>query len=384
MAQTDGGIREQVERIHASPAQAVIVVTGGGGQALHWLLATPGASRTLLEAQVPYAQEALDDYLGYTPDSAGSAETARAMAGNAYQRACRLAKSEEVLGLAATAALATDRPKKGDHRCFVAVQSCPGTVTYALKLVKGLRDRAGEEELVSRLVLRALTEAGNLESSVVLDLDPAERVVISASDYTLLLDRLLGEDVETVTVHPDGSAVADGPLRGGVLAGSFDPLHRGHEELAKVAAEMLGQPVTFELSVTNIDKLPLAREDVPRRVNQFTSDRQVVLTRAPRFYEKARLFPGCTFVIGWDTAIRLVDPSYYDDGRGYMIEALTEIGQLGCGFLVAGRADGDAFRTLDDVPVPPRFDNIFTQIPRAAFRHDVSSTELRVAARGAR
>ena len=41
----------------------------------------------------------------------------RAMAGNAYQRACRLAKSEEVLGLAATAALATDRPKKGDHRC---------------------------------------------------------------------------------------------------------------------------------------------------------------------------------------------------------------------------------------------------------------------------
>ena len=48
-----------IAQIHASPVMAVVIVTGGGAQALADLLAVPGASRTLLEALVPYSEKSL-------------------------------------------------------------------------------------------------------------------------------------------------------------------------------------------------------------------------------------------------------------------------------------------------------------------------------------
>ena len=47
------------------------------------------------------------------------------------------------------------------------------------------------------------------------------------------------------------------------------------------------------------------------------------------------------------------------------------------GDFVAGRAEGGIFRTLADVDVPAGFTPMFTAIPEADFRRDLSSTELR-------
>lgn len=60
-----------------------------------------------------------------------------------------------------------------------------------------------------------------------------------------------------------------------------------------------------------------------------------------------------------------------------MLTALAEIWAAGCHFLVAGREDAGAFRTLDDVPVPEGFGPLFRGIPESLFREDVSSTALR-------
>ena len=75
--------------------------------------------------------------------------------------------------------------------------------------------------------------------------------------------------------------------------------------------------------------------------------------------------------------MRLVDGRYYDGTEEAMLRALAEMGTLGCRFLVAGRAEGNAFRTLADVSVPQGFDDLFDSIPESAFRVDVSSTDLR-------
>ena len=113
-----------VQQIHASPQQAVLYCTGGGvqarpgpipsqgllglpcggvdrcgtvvgmsedamsEQAVAWLLCVPGASRTVLDARVPYATAATDQLLGSTPGGGyASAEAARALAHAAYQQA---------------------------------------------------------------------------------------------------------------------------------------------------------------------------------------------------------------------------------------------------------------------------------------------------------
>ena len=104
-------------------------------------------------------------------------------------------------------------------------------------------------------------------------------------------------------VHPDGSMRADEPFHGGILSGSFNPLHEGHAAMVKTASDMLGKPVVYELSVANADKPPLEVGEVRRRVAQFAGAAPIVLTGVPVFYKKAELLPGCTFIIGVDTAV---------------------------------------------------------------------------------
>ena len=139
-----------------------------------------------------------------------------------------------------------------------------------------------------------------------------------------------------------------------VLPGSFNPLHEGHREMMAAATVPESKPGAYELSVTNVDKPPLQRDEILGRLSQFGPEDTVVLTRAETFYKKARLFSGRTFVLGWDTAIRLVAPRYYG-GEPEMMLALAEMMAAGTRFLVAGRADGGSFRTLADVAVPEGF-----------------------------
>jgi nicotinic acid mononucleotide adenylyltransferase len=163
-----------------------------------------------------------------------------------------------------------------------------------------------------------------------------------------------------------------------VLPGSFNPLHAGHLLLARVAEDMLQAPVAMEISVTNVDKPPLTAEEVRMRLRQFAWRARVELTRAPTFLEKSRLFPDATFVLGADTAERLVAARYYGGDETRMAAALQEIADHGCRFLVAARADAAGrVRSLGDVAIPPRFAHLFTPIPETLFRLDVSSSAIR-------
>ena len=73
--------------------------------------------------------------------------------------------------------------------------------------------------------------------------------------------------------------------------------------------------------------------------------------QAPLYTNKARLLPRSTFVVGYDTAIRLVMPKYYG-GEVDMLLQFAELKHAGCSFLVAGRAEGDDFKGLKDLEMP--------------------------------
>ena len=115
---------------------------------------------------------------------------------------------------------------------------------------------------------------------------------------------------------------------------------------------MLDAEVVFELAVANVDKKSLEEQVIRERLAQFVGRNTVIVTREPRFDGKAALLPGCTFVIGWDTAARLFVPRYYGDDEGHMLAAMSEVRDLGCSFLVAGRVVGGEFRSLDDLEIP--------------------------------
>ena len=367
-----------VQRIHNSDTMAVVSVAGAGTAAISWLLGVAGASRTVLEILVPYASTSLTEFVGCEPSQFVSEETAVAMAKSAYRRALQLREGDApVVGIACTATIATDRAKRGGHRCHIAAWTGSGLSTYNLTYVKGLRDRAGEDEIASKLVLRAIADSADVGFDSDLRLDPTECVQTTSCHYADSIEALMAEHVEQVVVEAGGEICADSPFSGGILSGSFNPLHEGHEALADAASLMLSKPVAFELSVANVDKPPLHEDEVRRRIAQFKGKADIVLTRVPVFYKKADLLPGCTFVIGVDTAVRLFDPRYYDGSQSKMLLALEGMRQRDCGFLVAGRIDGDTFQTLSDIRIPDGLRSMFTAIPESAFRSDISSTQIR-------
>ena len=169
---------ELVRLIHASPTRVCAVVTGGGVLSLAWLFGEPGASRTFLDAQVPYSMRALDEYVGVDAEQHVSPLEADRMAAAALTRGRHLAGAGgHVAGVSCTATIATDRQKKGEHRCATAFRREDGGAVYSLTLKKGARDRAGEEEVVSRLFLNTLAEACGVEHRVDLPLIDGESVV---------------------------------------------------------------------------------------------------------------------------------------------------------------------------------------------------------------
>jgi hypothetical protein len=386
MIPSDAAWQQLISALHASGRKAALAITGGGSGAVGALLRVPGGSRLLIDAQIPYDALALAAFLGFAPAQACSADTAIAMAQSARTRAAKLVPAgADLVGLGATAALVSDRPRKGEHRFHIASASAAGIAHCTCVLAKGRRDRASEEDLVSRAIVLWLARACGITA-------PAPKSLLDADEHYAetpvaavdTIDRLLAGALDRVTAQPDGQMMLSAPQPLVLLPGSFNPMHAGHVLLARVAEEMRQQPLAFEISVANVDKPPLAAETVRHRLAQFAWKSPVELTRAPTFVEKSRLFPGTTFVVGVDTAERLFGPKYYGDDELRMHMALEEIANSGSTFLVAVRVDGAGqVRKLTDIPVPRRYADLFNEIPEQRFRIDISSSELRARGRAA-
>lgn len=151
-----GSIQQAVEKLHACSTKLVLYVAGGGSQvccycdlvcmfsialaltrrwlkqkmrqwsprarnsfqnfiysdmqAIGALVSVPGASNTVLDARVPYANSATVDLLGSEPESMCSRTTAELLAKRAYERAAQLSSpGEPIIGIACTASLRTVR-----------------------------------------------------------------------------------------------------------------------------------------------------------------------------------------------------------------------------------------------------------------------------------
>ncbi|TWT42736.1 hypothetical protein [Botrimarina hoheduenensis] len=356
----------------AAGRRIVLAAAGGGSGAIGRLLGVPGASKSVLEAIAPQAEAALTDWLGAKPEQACSEETARAMAMASWLRARRLAPHAEprtLIGIGATASLVTDRPKRGEHRLYVAAQTTERTLALSLHLEKGRRTRAEEESVTERALLALLADAAGVRELDLSKSPPGIEASIRRHGSEELGALLSGE--QSVWATPDAPKT---PRL--LLPGSFNPFHEGHARMAAYAEKLLGSVAVFELSLTNVDKLPLDFLEIAER-QEGLAQRPLWITAAATFVEKARLAPGCVFAVGADTLQRLADARYCGGDPQERDRQFAEFAERGCRFLVFGRTMGERFVALGDLALPPKLATLCDAVSEEAFRLDVSSTELR-------
>lgn len=378
-ASTNAGWRAERSRLlHASPWQGVLHITGGGARLLAELLTTPGASATVLEATVPYAESALAELLGRRPDQACAAPTARAMAMAAFQRARRLAPAADpatLFGLGSTASLATGRAKRGAHRAHVAIQTVAATREATFSFSGGARRstnangqsaRDEQESLLLEGLWQELANALDLPGLSVAGTGPSTR---SSTRTTVApgtwRELILGHRTTLATAPHDGRLL---------LPGAFNPVHHGHARMLALAEARTGRTGAYELSIANVDKPLLDYAEIAQRLAQFHAP--VWLTRLPTFVEKARAFPETVFAVGADTIERIAAPRYYGGVTG-RDAALAELRDLGVGFCVFGRLLEGRFQVLDDLQLPALLRSLCMGVSETEFNEPVSSTALR-------
>ena len=258
-------------------------------------------------------------------------------------------------------------------------------------MVPASLDRRGQERINALVLLNLLGELNGLESlpltsnGVTVPDRAISAVAAGVADCGPIgLPALLGGLVPWLAHRLDGPALAGSPPTRLILPGSFRPLHAGHRRMAELAAELVGEPCTYELSLFHPAKPPLDYLSIADRVGRFAGvGGWLLLTDAPTYLEKARLFPGSTFVVGHDTALRIIEPRWYGGvaGRDAMLD---ELEALGTRLLVFGRVDATGrFRDLDaDTFDNPRVTQFVARTTRIVaetqFRSDLSSTMLRV------
>src|SRR5262249_4999597 len=144
----DCATHQLIESLHAASFRCVLATTGGGSGAAALLLNVPGASRVAVAVAVPYAEQALVEFVGCRPEQFCAVATSRALAGQALERARRLAPGTAVVGVGCTASLVSDRPKRGDHRCHVSVHSERNCITHSLPFTQDARRRERDEPVL--------------------------------------------------------------------------------------------------------------------------------------------------------------------------------------------------------------------------------------------
>lgn len=333
----------------------IYLAATGGGAGVQAMLTREPASDILIGCEFPYNKAALDDFLGEAPIKYCSEETAILMAKKCYQKALKLG-FKDVLGVGITAVVATNRILKGDHRAYISTYD--GKCITIIKLVFA-KNSTGRSAIGRRLELEYIDSItasiinkehhyyslymNGISGDFKIDdgyIIPTQRIIIEKQNALHLPDGQLGCLDKSYVLYP----------------GSFNPLHDGHLKLANAMGK-----VVFMINDNHPDKGNLSEEEINKRVQQFAWKHPVMVTHnLPLFIDKARAFPGFSFLIGYDTYERILDQRYSPIP---IKDMLDEFEKLGTWFFVADRND----KCIKD-------HGIFFRIPIQA---EGSSTEIR-------
>jgi hypothetical protein len=347
-------------RLRGSGARVFVAATGAGAGIQELLWRVPGCSSFFVGATFPYDAREIEAFLGFRPARFACEETAIDLAHAAYLHALDVATPDAMAaGVGLTASVASNAVHRGDHRVHVAVTTATGTTGCTVVLAKGAGQEARDIDgaAANELGLDALLHATKVVTdSRFQDWGERSRERLFARPYFRADGRRgLASDLP-----------ADAPL----FPGTFNPPHEGHFAIA--ALDRGRSPAVFAVCATPPHKEALSVGDVLLRAKMLQGHDRLFTVGDALYLDKARRFPGRTFLVGADAVLRMLDERW-----GAQVDSmLDQFVRLGTHFRVSGRLVEGRFVSPGDViaQVPERFQAIFEAVEG---RWDSSSSQAR-------
>jgi len=207
-------------------------------------------------------------------------------------------------------------------------------------------------------------------------------------DLEALVDQLDPNGIPQIRwVYRAARHIREGGRRLGIFSGSFNPLTVAHIKMIEAAQKKYDlDEILLILARANVDKgvFGLSLADRLLILKEYAANREdysVIACSHGKFIEKIEAlkpaYPSGThfsFIVGYDTFIRLFDPKYYTDLHS-ALEALFDQ----CRFIVANRQDydADAVRQVMESRDYRRYSSGIDLIELPDFYADISSTDIR-------
>lgn len=369
MTISNEAVRPALEAIRdGAPSRVFVAATGAGAGIQRAIWEVPGVSRFFVGAAFPYDALETERFLGFRPERFCDETAAIELATAAFVRAAAAGEGTAV-GVGLTAAVASTTSRRGGHRAHAAWIGDAGAAVATIVLPDELGDdaRVRHGAVCDALGLAALADAfgASVGEVVFTRCDARARELLFARP----LFRRSGGRAPT----------SDLPSEVVLFPGAFNPPHEGHLGGARWVEREAGRPVVFAITVDPPHKAPLGTADVLRRA-AWLRGHDVLFTQGdPLYLDKARRFPGAGFVVGADALVRMLDPKWGPD----VPAVVAELGALGARLHVIPRMIEGALVTLEDLRAREDVGDAVRGLDAVHVegRWDVSSTELRAAAR---